>query len=209
MKLIHLYRVTLTGLLVCTLGAYGQQGSNNVEQRVDSILSQMTFADKLSYIGGTGFFDVKPIPVPNLQVRFNPQLFQTDAGLGVRITPASVRYPAGPVLAATWNLDRARDLGSGLGRDTRARGFFTILGPGMDFYRTPFGGRNFEYATGEDPFLGSRLIPEVIRKVQEQGVWACAKHFVCNDQEANRTNINTIIDERTSARFICLRLRRR
>ena len=133
MKLVDIYRVTMTGLLVGTLSVHGQQGSNNVEQRVDSILSQMTLAEKLSYIGGTGFFDVKPIPVPNLQVRFNPQLFQTDAGLGVRITPASVRYPAGPVLAATWNPDRARDLGSGLGRDTRARGFFTILGPGMDF----------------------------------------------------------------------------
>jgi beta-glucosidase len=195
MKLIGLYRVTLIGLLVCTLSAYGQQGSNNVEQRVDSILSQMSFADKLSYIGGTGFFDVKPIPGATLPL--NPQLFQTDAGLGVRVTPASVRYPAGPVLAATWNPDRARDLGAGLGRDTRARGFFTILGPGMDFYRTPFGGRNFEYATGEDPFLGSQLVPEVIKKIQEQGVWACAKHYVCNDQETNRTNINTIIDERT------------
>jgi len=195
MKVIDLYRVTLTGLLVCTLNAYGQKGSNNVEQRVDSILSQMSLADKLSYIGGTGFFDVKAIPGVNLPL--NPQLFQSDAGLGVRITPASVRYPAGPVLAATWNPDRARDLGAGLGRDTRARGFFTILGPGMDFYRTPFGGRNFEYATGEDPFLGSQLVPEVIKEIQEQGVWACAKHFVCNDQEANRTNINTIIDERT------------
>jgi beta-glucosidase len=67
----------------------------------------------------------------------------------------------------------------------------------MDFYRTPFGGRNFEYATGEDPFLGRKLVPEVIRRIQEQGVWACAKHFVCNDQEENRTNINTVIDERT------------
>ena len=111
MKLIHLYRVTLTGLLVCALSAQGQQGSNNVEQRVDSILSQMTLADKLSYIGGTGFFDVRPIPGVNLSL--NPQLFQTDAGLGVRVTPASVRYPAGPVLAATWNPDRARDLGAG------------------------------------------------------------------------------------------------
>jgi hypothetical protein len=108
-----------------------------------------------------------------------------------------VFYPAGSVLAATWNPDRARDLGAGLGRDTRARGFFTILGPGMDFYRTPFGGRNFQYATGEDPFLASQLVPEVTKNIQEQGVWACAKHFVCNDQEANRTNINTVIDERT------------
>jgi beta-glucosidase len=119
---------------------FAPQSSPQVEQRVQSILSQMTLDEKLSYIGGTGFFDVKPIPVPGLQVPLNPQLFQMDAGLGARITPASVRYPGGPVLAATWNPDRARDFGAGLGRDTRARGFFTILGPGMDFYRTPFGG---------------------------------------------------------------------
>jgi beta-glucosidase len=198
MKLIDLYCVTLTGLFICTLSVRGEQGnSNNVEERVDSILSQMTLDEKLSFIGGTGFFDVKPIPVPGLNVPLNPQIFQTDAGLGVRITPASVRYPARLALAATFNPDRARDTGAALGRDTRARGFFTILGPGMDFYRTPFGGRNFEYMTGEDPFLGSQLVPQVIQGIQKQGVWACAKHFVCNDQEANRTVINTVLDERT------------
>ena len=195
MKAARLSALLVAGFLLSVPYVRSQMASNEVEKRVNDILSQMSFADKLSYIGGTGFFDVKPIPGVNLPL--NPQLFQTDAGLGVRITPASVRYPGGPVLAATWNPDRARDLGAGLGRDTRARGFFTILGPGMDFYRTPFGGRNFEYATGEDPFLGSQLVPEIIRKIQEQGVWACAKHYVCNDQEANRTNINTVIDERT------------
>jgi beta-glucosidase len=195
MKAARLSAVFVAGFLLSVPYVRSQMASNNVENRVNDILAQMSLADKLSYIGGTGFFDVKAIPGVNLPL--NPQLFQTDAGLGVRISPASVRYPAGPVLAATWNPDRARDLGAGLGRDTRARGFFTILGPGMDFYRTPFGGRNFEYATGEDPFLGSKLVPEVIKKIQEQGVWACAKHYVCNDQEANRTNINTIIDERT------------
>ena len=195
MKAARLFAVLVAGFLLSVPHVHSQMASNNVENRVNGILAQMSFADKLSYIGGTGFFDVKAIPGVNLPL--NPQLFQTDAGLGVRITPASVRYPGGPVLAATWNPDRARDLGAGLGRDTRARGFFTILGPGMDFYRTPFGGRNFEYATGEDPFLGSQLVPEVIKKIQEQGVWACTKHYVCNDQEANRTNINTIIDERT------------
>ncbi len=197
MKAARLSAVLVVSFLLSTPYVRSQIASNDVEDRVSAILSQMTLDEKLSYIGGTGFFDVKPIPVPNLQVPLNPQLFQTDAGLGVRISQASVRYPGGPVLAATWNPDRAQDAGAGLGRDTRARGFFTILGPGMDFYRTPFGGRNFEYMTGEDPFLGSQLIPKVIQEIQEQGVWACAKHFVCNDQEANRTNINTIIDERT------------
>jgi beta-glucosidase len=197
MKSVGLYRISQIWILACTLNVYGQVGSNNVELRVNRILSQMTLDEKISYIGGTPFFDVKPIPLSNLQTRFNPQIFQTDAGLGVRNSPESVRYPSGLVLAATFNRDRATDAGAGLGRDTRARGFFSILGPGMDFYRTPYGGRNFEYMTGEDPYLGSQLIPKVIEAIQEQGVWACAKHYVCNDQEVNRTNINEIIDERT------------
>ena len=196
-KRFCLHLLVPTAALSFAVSAHAQQDTPQVEARVNGILAQMTLDEKLSYIGGTPFFDVKPIPVPGLNVPFNPQLFQTDAGLGVRISPASVRYPAGLALAATFNPDRARDAGAGLGRDTRARGFFTILGPGMDFYRTPFGGRNFEYMTGEDPFLGAKLIPEVIQEIQEQGVWACAKHYVCNDQEENRTNINTVVDERT------------
>ena len=172
MKSVGLYRISQIGKLACTLNMHWQEASNNVEQRVNSILSQMTLDEKISYIGGTPFFDVKPIPLANLQAPLNPQIFQTDAGLGVRNSPASVRYPSGLVLAATFSRDRARDAGAGLGRDTRARGFFSILGPGMDFYRTPYGGRNFEYMTGEDPYLGSQLIPKITRAIQEQGVRA-------------------------------------
>ena len=197
MKLVDIYRVSQIGILVCALTVYGKEGSNDVEQRVNSILSQMTLDEKISYIGGTPFFDVKRIPLANLGTLINPQIFQTDAGLGVRNSPASVRYPSGLVLAATFNRDRARDVGAGLGQDTRARGFFTILFPGVNFYRTPYGGRNFEYMTGEDPYLGGQLTPYVVRAIQDQGVWACAKHYVCNDQEENRTNINEVVDERT------------
>lgn len=84
-----------------------------------------------------------------------------------------------------------------MGRDTRARGYFTILGPGMDFYRVPLGGRNFEYLNGEDPFLGGQMVPEVIQGIQSEGVWSCAKHYVCNDVEENRTNVQILVDERT------------
>ena len=94
MKLVDVYRVTQIGLLVCTLSVHGQQGSTNVEQRVDNILKQMTLDEKLSYIGGTGFFDIKPIPVPGLQVPINPQIFQTDGPLGCVVTPlASALHP--------------------------------------------------------------------------------------------------------------------
>jgi beta-glucosidase len=197
MKLVHLYRITQIGLLAYTLSVYGQQGSDNVEQRVDRILNQMTLAEKLSYIGGTGFFDVKPIPVPGLPVRINPQIFQTDGPLGVRRNSPGIRFTSGLTLAASWNRSLAHDVGIAMGRDTRARGYFTILGPGMDFYRLPLGGRNFEYMNGEDPFLGGQLVPEVIQGIQSEGVWSCAKHYVCNDEEENRTNVQILVDERT------------
>jgi beta-glucosidase len=197
MKLATLHCLVFASLSICAFNAKAQQTPGDVESRVDQILSQMTLDNKISYIGGTGFFDIKPIPVPNLNVTVNPQIFQTDGPLGVRRNHPGIRFPAGLLLAATWNRDLARDQGIAMGRDTRARGYFSILGPGMDFYRVPMGGRNFEYMTGEDPFLGAQLNPPLIQGIQAQGVWACAKHFACNDEEANRTNVQILLDERT------------
>jgi beta-glucosidase len=183
----------VAGLLVCTLSAYGQQGSNNVEQRVNTILNQMTLDEKLSYIGGTGFWDIKPIPRLGL-----PQIFMENGPLGIAHQPfeATTRYPAGLAAAATWNRDRARGRGRQIGQDARARGFYADLGPGVDFYRTPLGGRDFEYNTGEDPYLGSQLVVPLVDAMQQQGVWANVKHFVCNDEEYRRENIDIKVSER-------------
>ena len=198
MKLLGLGKVTLTGLFVCTLSVYGQQAANDVKTRVNTIFKQLTLDQKLSYIGGTGFFDIKPVPkVANFPGVLNPQIYQTDGPLGVRRNSPSVRFPSGLVLAATWNPTLAYEQGVGMGQDTRARGYFAIEGPGMDFYRVPLNGRNFEYMTGEDPYLGSQLAPAEIKGIQSQGVWACAKHLVCNDEEENRTNVHIVVDERT------------
>src|SRR5271166_479203 len=193
MKLAKLNVATLAGLLVCTLSAYGQQGSNNVEQRVNTILNQMTLDEKLSYIGGTGFWDIKPIPRLGL-----PQIFMENGPLGIAHQPfePTTRYPAGLAAAATWNRDRARGRGRQIGQDARARGFYADLGPGIDFYRTPLGGRDFEYSTGEDPYLGSQLVVPLVDAMQQQGVWANVKHFVCNDEEYRRENIDIEVAER-------------
>ncbi|HEX4201446.1 MAG TPA: glycoside hydrolase family 3 N-terminal domain-containing protein, partial [Chthoniobacterales bacterium] len=196
MKISLLFRLTISGLCFGLLSAQAQLSPSTVKSRVNALLKQFTLDNKLSYIGGTGFFDFKPVPVPTNSL-VNPQIYQTDGPLGVRRNEPSIRFPSGLTLAATWNPDRAHDQGVSMGRDTRARGYFSILGPGMDFYRVPMGGRNFEYMTGEDPFLGSQLNPEEIKGIQAQGVWACAKHMVCNDEEENRTNVHIIVDERT------------
>jgi beta-glucosidase len=199
MKFIDFYRVTLIGLLVCTFSAYGQQGSNNVERRVNSILSQMTLEEKLSYIGGTytpttyGVFNIRGIPRLGL-----PEIDMCNGPLGIQslIGQASTRYPAGLALAATWNRDRALARGRQMGRDGRARAFYVDLGPGVDPYRTPLGGRNFEYNTGEDPYLGSQLVVPLISAMQAEGIWADVKHYACNEQEYRRENIDILVDER-------------
>ena len=193
MKLAELKTATLAGILICALTVHGEPGSNKVEQRVNNILNQMTLDEKLSYIGGTGFWDIKPIPRLGL-----PQIFMENGPLGIAHQPfeATTRYPAGLAVAASWNPDRARGRGRQIGRDARARGFYADLGPGVDFYRTPLGGRDFEYGTGEDPYLGSQLVVPLVMAMQQQGVWSNVKHFVCNDEEYRRENIDIGVDER-------------
>ncbi|HZC35688.1 MAG TPA: glycoside hydrolase family 3 N-terminal domain-containing protein, partial [Chthoniobacterales bacterium] len=191
MKPTYLCSVILIGLLIETIGAPAEQATENVEKRVDSILSQMTLREKLDYIGGTGFYDIKPIPRLGL-----PQILMANGPLGIQTLEPSTRYPAGLALAASWNRDRARGRGTQLGLDARARGRYVNLGPGINIYRTPLGGRNFEYSAGEDPYLASQLVVPLVDAMQRQGVWADIKHYVCNDQEYRRESIDIKVDER-------------
>jgi beta-glucosidase len=123
--------------------------SPDVEKRVDSILSKMTLEEKIDYIGGFNDFDIRSIPRLNL-----PAIKMSDGPVGVRnYGPATTM--GGIALAATWDYELVRKLGSVLGDDARARGVHILLGPGVNIYRAPMAGRNFEYF-GEDPFLASR-----------------------------------------------------
>lgn len=159
---------------------------------VNSILAQMTQAEKLEYVSGTGAWDIKPLARLGL-----PQIKATDAGLGVRLAdPQGVAYPAGPALAASFNVDRAKQMGVGLGLETRIYGFQQVAGPGLNMYRTPFAGRAFEYLSGEDPFLGAVLGAAQVNGIQSQGVWADAKHYLANEQEVNRFSLMETVSQR-------------
>ena len=162
-----------------------------VEKRVDAILSKMTLEEKIDYISGTRDFYVRAMP--NLNV---PELKMSDGPIGVRNYGPSTTYAAGIGLAATWNPELAEQVGAGIGRDARARGVHFMLGPGVNIYRAPMNGRNFEYF-GEDPFLASRIAVGYIEGMQAQGVSATIKHYMGNNSEYDRHNTNSIIDERT------------
>lgn len=165
--------------------------SPDAEQRAQKILSQMTQDEKLDYVGGVRSFYIRAIP--RLGV---PELKMSDGPLGARNDGPTTAYPAGIAMAATWDTALEKQVGVMLGKDSRARGVHFLLAPGMNIYRAPMCGRNFEYF-GEDPFLSSRMAVAAIDGIQSQGVIATAKHYMGNNQEWERYKVSSDIDERT------------
>jgi beta-glucosidase len=167
------------------------QSPAEVERRVEAILSQMTLEEKIDMIGGVDGFFIRD--VPRLKV---PRMKMADGPLGVRNFGPATAFAGGVALAATWNPQLANRVGTEIGRDARAKGVHFLLGPGVNIYRAPMNGRNFEYF-GEDPFLASRIAVDYIKGVQSQGVTATVKHYMGNNSEFDRHNTDSIIDERT------------
>lgn len=173
------------------LPLHAQTITPEVEQRAAELVSKMTLDEKLAYIGGYNGFFIRAIPRLGI-----PEIRMADGPQGVRNDTRSTMYPCGIALAATWNRELARDYGHSLGRDARARGVHIMLGPGVNIYRSPLCGRNYEYY-GEDPFLTSETAVAYIRGMQAAGVMATVKHFCGNNQEWSRHNASSDIDERT------------
>jgi beta-glucosidase len=170
---------------------FAQSTPADIDKRVDSLLRQMTLEEKIDYIGGMDDFYIRAIPRLGI-----PALRMSDGPIGVHDYGLTTAYAAGIALAASWNVDLAHRVGVAMGKDARARGVNFILGPGLNIYRAPMGGRNFEYF-GEDPFLASRMAVGVIEGIQSQQVLATAKHFAANNQEFERNKLSSDVDERT------------
>jgi beta-glucosidase len=188
-------RVMITAtLLMTSIAAYGQFPVSNpqaVDQRVDELVKKMTRDEKIDLIGGDTPFRTHPIP------RLNIPFFQmADGPVGAHIPAPTIAYAAGIGLAASWDDALALQIGQQLGRDSRSRGAAFLLGPGVNIYRAPMNGRNFEYF-GEDPFLAGRIAVGYIRGVQDEGVSATVKHFMGNNSEYLRHDSDSVIDERT------------
>ena len=185
---------SLTLLLILAINAFAQSPSGSrpdVEQKIESILSKMTLEEKIDMIGGQNSFYIRGYERLGL-----PALKMADGPLGVRNYGPSTAYPAGIAIAASWDTDLANRIGATIGQEARARGVHFMLGPGVNIYRAPMAGRDFEYY-GEDPFLASRTAVAYIKGMQSQGVIATIKHFLGNNQEYDRHNTSSDIDERT------------
>ncbi len=161
------------------------------QQKIESLIHAMTLEQKIDYIGGTGFA-IRSVPALGL-----PAFEMSDGPYGTRSNSGfpSTTYAAGIGLAASWDRELAARVGAGIGRDARARGVHYMLGPGVNIYRSPRNGRNFEYF-GEDPFLSSNIAVGYITGMQQQGVSATVKHYVGNNSEFLRHDSDSIIEPR-------------
>lgn len=178
--------------------------SQDIEARVEDALSRMTMEEKVAYIHAQSKFSSPGVPRLGI-----PENWMTDGPHGIRAevlwdewdqagwtSDSCIAFPALTALASTWNKDMSLLYGKVIGEEARFRNKNVLLGPGVNIYRTPLNGRNFEYM-GEDPFLAGQMVVPYIQGVQSNGVAACVKHFALNNQEIDRHTVDVKVDDRT------------
>ena len=129
-------------------------------------------------------------PIPN---KFSGICLQ-DGPAGVRFSTSTQSWQAAINTASTFNKTLMYEVGKAQGKEFREKGINIALGPAMNFQRNPQGGRIWE-SYGDDPFLAGVVATQVIKGIQSNGVIACAKHYVANDQETNRKNSSSNVKE--------------
>lgn len=177
--------------------------SQPIEVRIEDALKRMTLEEKIAMIHAQSKFSS-----PGCERLGIPELWMSDGPHGVRAEfewdtwnyahwsdDSITAFPALTCLAATFDTAVARQYGHALGEEARYRNKEIILGPGVNIYRTPLNGRNFEYM-GEDPYLSSQMVVPYIQGVQSNGVSACLKHYALNNQEEWRGHINVMLSQR-------------
>ncbi|MBQ8809119.1 MAG: glycoside hydrolase family 3 C-terminal domain-containing protein [Bacteroidales bacterium] len=175
-----------------------------VEERVEDALVRMTLEEKVGMTTAQSKFSSRGVPRLGI-----PEVWHTDGPHGIRpevlwdewdqagwTNDSCTAFPALINLAATWDKEMSLLYGRSIGEEARYRKKDILLGPGINICRTPLNGRNFEYM-GEDPYLAGQMVVPYVKGVQENGVAACVKHYAVNNQEFQRTQSNSVVDDRT------------
>ena len=177
--------------------------SKSPKQRAQILVSKMTPSEKRGMLYGYGcqskewpyvgnVAGIERLGIPPLKYNDGPQGFRDDALPGT-----TTAWPSGLTAAASWDHKTMFNWGTGMGKEFYRKGANVQLGPGVCVARIPRNGRNFEYLSGEDPYLGYTLVQPAVQGIQSQGVVANVKHYVNNNQETNRGSVSENVDERT------------
>ncbi len=180
-----------------------QDESRPIEERVEDALKRMTLREKVAMCHAEGKFASAGVPrlgIPDLWMSDGPhgvraEINWNDWGYSRRTNDSITAFPALTALAATWNPSLSGLYGNALAEEALYREKDVMLGPGVNIYRTPLNGRNFEYM-GEDPYLAGVLVVPYIREMQKNGVAACVKHYALNNQEQWRGHIDVNLSDR-------------
>jgi len=204
-------RYTLIAVLsICFLSVFSfktQAQKTNTDEyvngKIDSVLQLLTLEEKVAMCHAQSKFST-----PGIGRLGIPEVWMSDGPHGVRqeikwddwgsaewTNDSITAFPALTCLAATFNPELSKEYGISVGEEARYRKKDVLLGPGVNIYRTPLNGRNFEYM-GEDPYLASKMVVPYIQGVQQNGVAACVKHYVLNNQEMWRDHINVEVSDR-------------
>lgn len=205
----NLLTILAVGLITLSSFTAGQttpvylDETKNIDERVADALSRMTLEEKVNILHAQSKFSSPGVPRLGI-----PELWCTDGPHGIRpevkwdewdqagwTNDSCTAFPALTCLAATWDKEASALYGKSIGEEARYREKDVLLGPGVNIYRTPFNGRNFEYM-GEDPFLAGEMCVPYIQGVQKNGVAVCLKHFALNNQECNRHTADVDVDDR-------------
>lgn len=174
-----------------------------IEERVEDALSRMTLEEKVRMCHAQSKFSSAGVPrlgIPEIRMSDGPhgvraEINWNDWGYSNWTNDSITAFPALTALAATWNPEMSAIYGKSIGEEARYRDKNVMLGPGVNIYRTPLNGRNFEYM-GEDPYLSGEMVVPYIQELQKNGVAACVKHFALNNQERWRGSINVVLSDR-------------
>lgn len=174
-----------------------------IEKRVEDALSRMTLEEKVALCHAQSKFSspgVERLGIPEIWMSDGPhgvraEINWNDWGYSGWTNDSITAFPALTALAATWNPELAALYGKSVGEEARYRKKDVLLGPGVNIYRTPLNGRNFEYM-GEDPYLAGEMVVPYIQELQKNGVAACVKHFALNNQEKWRGTVDVDLSDR-------------
>ncbi|SDH81935.1 Glycosyl hydrolase family 3 N terminal domain-containing protein, partial [Fervidobacterium changbaicum] len=185
-----------------------------MEFDIEKLISEMTVEEKINFVVGAGILWLPNNPAPKVKGEAGetreikrlgiPKAVLADGPAGLRIDPErendenkyhATAFPIETMLASTWNRQILRKIGEAMGEEVREYGVDVLLAPAINIHRNPLCGRNFEYYS-EDPLLTGEMAASFVEGVQSQGVGACLKHFVANEQETNRMSVDTIVSER-------------
>jgi len=203
-KIVRQFVLALAGVMTVGM-ASAQLAANDSkqEEKIRSLISQMTLAEKVSLLHGNSKFyvsGIKRLGIPEWALSDGPhgvraEINRHDWAYAGWTNDAATCFPPGTALAATWNPKLAYERGIVLGEEARFRKKDILLGPGINIIRTPLCGRNFEYMS-EDPFLISRMSVAYIKALQSKDVAVSVKHWLANNQETHRDSIDVHMSER-------------